>query len=71
MGTELVYQIVGGIIFSTIGIYLLKAAKRRGNFIWMGIGFALIVYCYFVSNAWAVFGIGSGLCALAYLTRYY
>jgi len=43
--------------------------KRFGQVKPLAIGVALMVYPYFVSEAWLVFAIGAVLCFLLYLTR--
>jgi len=70
MNTSLIFQLFGGFIFSVIGFYLLKNAKKRANIKWVFIGLAMLIYCYFIYDPWAVWGIGLGLCGLAYFTRF-
>jgi len=65
-----IQSLIAGLIFGICGVYLLKAAKTRANLYWVPIGVGLIGYTYFVSNPFLLWGIGSLLLFLAYLTRY-
>lgn len=51
--------LVGG-----IGFVLVAYGKKQARYPHMGIGLALMVYPYFVSNAWLILLIGAALCAL-------
>ncbi|MEQ1875162.1 MAG: hypothetical protein ABL958_00860 [Bdellovibrionia bacterium] len=58
--------LLASFIFGVIGIFLAKWAKQEGNFNLLFIGLGLMFYPYFVENIWLVWGIGFGLCGLAY-----
>ena len=58
--------IAASLLFSTIGILLLKEAKRRSNLKLIPIAILLMGYTYFTSNPWMDWGVGFALCALAY-----
>jgi hypothetical protein len=45
--------------------------KKQARFSSMAIGVALIVYPYFVSALWLLWGIGIALCAALYYFRDY
>ena len=51
-------QIMAGILFGIVGMYLLRLSKKRPNFPFMLIGIALIVYPYFVSSDWLTWIVG-------------
>ena len=61
--------IMSGFIFGVIGFYLFKEGKKRLNFAWVAIGVALMAYTLFVSGPWLDWGLGFGLCGLAYYYR--
>jgi len=62
-------SLLAGIIFGTIGFYMIRESRRRGN-LWMAlIGLALMSYTYFTPNPWVDWGGGVALCALAYNLR--
>jgi hypothetical protein len=56
-----VSSLIGGLVFGVFGIYLLRYGKKESNFTKMMIGLTLLVFPYFIYNAWAVWGIGTGL----------
>jgi len=62
-------SIFGAILFGAIGMGAFVHGKRVGQVKPLAIGVALMVYPYFVSEAWLVFAIGAVLCFLLYLTR--
>ena len=53
--------LIGGFLFSGVGVVALGWGKRQGSVHAMLCGAALMVYPYFVSNVWAVYGLGVGL----------
>ena len=63
------WNIIGGIIFSIIGWYAFWHGKKEKNWRAMVIGIALMVYSYFVSNAFLAFAIGIALTAALYFWR--
>ena len=55
--------LAGSILFSIFGYAAYRWGKntsRRGPY-WIGI--ALMVYPYFISNTWLMYGVGVALCA--------
>ena len=62
-------NLLGGLIFSTIGLVMLGQGKRNSNATKMVIGAVMIVYPYFVSNAVWMFGIGGALAAALIIFR--
>lgn len=58
-----------GFIFGVIGMYLIKRGRDQSDLWWIGIGIAMIVYPYFFSNGYFVWGIGGVLVWAAYLFR--
>lgn len=57
------------ILFGFIGLGLLSYGKKMASWKPLAAGFALIAYPYFVDGAWALYGIGVGICALLYAFR--
>ncbi len=61
--------ILGGLIFSSLGLIALKYGRSRGGPRAMVIGAALIVYPYFMPNTGALYVVGIGLVAAFFLFR--
>ncbi len=59
-------SIAAGLLFGTIGLWLLREAKRRGNLKLIPLAILLMAYSYFTSNPYVDWGLGFALCALAY-----
>jgi hypothetical protein len=62
-------NIIAGLIFGSIGFVAFMYGKKQQSWRAMGIGIALMVYPYFVANAWALYGIGIALTAALYYWR--
>ncbi|MEK7764770.1 MAG: hypothetical protein AAB368_00900 [bacterium] len=61
--------IVGGVLFSAIGVFLLRRGKAEAN-VWSLItGVGLLLFPYFVGDGLELWGIGVGLIALAWIKR--
>lgn len=58
--------IISGLLFGIIGMWLLGRGRKRGNFKLVAISFALMFYPYFTTGPWADWGVGVGLCGLAW-----
>lgn len=58
-----------GLIFGLIGVAGLTYGRRNALWRPMGIGLALIVFPYFVSQIWLLYAIGIGLCGALYFWR--
>jgi hypothetical protein len=58
--------LIAGFVFGIIGLWLLKEAKKQANFPLLFTALALILYPYFIDNPWLAWGLGIGLCGLAY-----
>ncbi len=56
-------------MFGVCGIYFLHSGRKEGNAWGMLIGGALLVYPYFVVNAYLTWGIGVALVGLAWYKR--
>lgn len=61
-----VSNIIAGFIFSIIGWYLYREGKRRLNISIVVIGILLMTYTWFTNTPLATWGVGVGLCLLAY-----
>jgi hypothetical protein len=62
-------EIVCSLIFSVIGVWLFRKAKKETNFTLLFIAVALMFYSYFTKGPLADWGVGLGLCGLAYYFR--
>jgi hypothetical protein len=62
------YSILAGIVFSTIGIGAFSYGKKLDLWQPRVIGLGLMIYPYFISNLWFLWGIG---CALLVLLWFY
>ncbi len=58
-----------GLLFSSIGLGLFLYGRKQGAAVPLVCGLALIIYPYFVSNAYLLVGIGVALTALPYILR--
>lgn len=58
-------SLLAGFIFGVIGVYLIKYAKDKGNIPQILIGIGLLLYPYFISNAYLVWALGFALLAMA------
>ena len=63
--------LLAGLIFGVIGTAAFMYGKKQARFSAMAIGAALVVYPYFVSALWLLWGIGLALCAALYYFRDY
>ena len=66
LGGFSISTLIAGFIYGTIGVYIIKRARDTANIANFIIGIALLVYPFFISNAYAVWGIGAVLVAVAY-----
>lgn len=62
-------QLIGGFVFSSIGLVAFVYGKRMHVWKPMLIGFALMAFPYFVEDAIALCGIGAALSAGLFLFR--
>ena len=58
--------LVSAFIFGVIGIWMFKRGKQRLEYRIIFISIALMIYPYFTDGPWADWGVGLGLCGLAY-----
>ncbi len=54
-------SLIAGFIFGVAGVFFIKAAKREANLRLLAFGVALLIFPYFVSNAYIAWAIGIGL----------
>ena len=66
IGNFSVGSLIAGFIFGTYGFVVAKTALRDGNMSAVGFGGTLIVYSYFIQNAWLCWGIGTVLSVFAF-----
>ena len=65
----IIARLLGGLLFSTIGLVAFRHGRSRGGMRAIGIGAALMVYPYFVPNAIALYVIGTALVAGLFIFR--
>ena len=58
-----------GVLFGSIGLCFFIYGKRQGAPVQLNCGLLLMVFPYFVSNAWATALIGALLTAIPYFVR--
>jgi hypothetical protein len=58
------YNILAGLIFGTLGLGAFSYGKKLERWQPVAIGLALMLYPYFFSNVWLVWGLGLGLLVL-------
>lgn len=59
--------IASSLLFSTIGIWLLRQVKPRSNLKLIPIALGLMAYSYFTSGPLLDWGVGFALCLVAYM----
>lgn len=62
-------NLLGGLLFSTIGLIAFGQGKRQSNVRRMWISAALMIYPYFIPNAILMFVLGIGLTAALLIFR--
>ena len=62
-------SIMAGFIYGVFGVYLLKRGKSEAHVPHILIGLGLLLYTFFVTNVWLVWGIGALGLLLAYWLR--
>ena len=58
-------------LFSSIGFVAFSYGKKQSNPKPLVVGLILMIYPYFISNLWAIYGVGFLLCAGLYFFRDY
>jgi hypothetical protein len=61
--------LMAGFVFGVFGLYLLRWGRKTAHTWHMIIGLALMIYPYFVSGPFLIWGTGAGLMLLAYWLR--
>jgi hypothetical protein len=61
--------LMSGLLFGLLGFYIFRHGTKDINYAWIFIGIALMSYTIFVSGPVADWGIGIGLCGVAYCYR--
>ncbi|MGZ3795975.1 MAG: hypothetical protein ACXVB1_06405 [Pseudobdellovibrionaceae bacterium] len=59
-------SLVAGLIFGTVGFWLLGHGRKNANNRNVVMGLVLMMYPYFVSGAWLTWGVGIALCGYLY-----
>ena len=62
-------NLFAGLLFGAIGLAVFSYGKKMAAAKPMIFGVALMAYPYFVSQTWALYGIGTALCVALYLFR--
>ena len=58
-----------GVVFGAIGSGFFIYGKRQGSLVPLVCGIALMVFPYFIANAWGTFAVGALLMAIPYFVR--
>jgi len=59
-------SLMAGFVFGVAGMFFIKAAKREGNFRALMFGIALLLFPYFVENAYLCWTLGIVLTVIGY-----
>ena len=59
-------SIIAGILFGIVGLIIFRHGRRNINNRNVFLGLLLMIYPYFVSNAWLNWGVGFLICAVIY-----
>lgn len=62
-------SLFGAIVFGSVGLAAFVYGKKSGLIKPTLIGIALMVYPYFIEQAWMVFAVGFALCFSLYVFR--
>ena len=57
----MISNLIGGFIFGSIGFVAFVYGKKMALYRTMWIGLVLMVYPYFISSNWALYGVGTAL----------
>lgn len=63
----MVANLIGGLLFGTIGLIAFIYGKRQSRFKTLGIGIALMAYPYFISDTAGVYLVGVVLVAALFI----
>jgi hypothetical protein len=58
-----------GVVFGAIGSGYFLYGKRQAALVPLACGLLLMVFPYFISNAWATVGVGAALMAIPWFMR--
>ncbi len=67
MGDISLSSLAAGFVFGVIGFWLFKEGRRKAEVRLALLGVTLMGYSYFTGSPLADWGIGLGLCGLAYM----
>jgi hypothetical protein len=62
-------NLFSSLLFSLIGMAYIVYGKKEQDFLFLGIGFALAIYPYFVDNVWIMIALGLVLAAAPFFIR--
>lgn len=66
---SMVGDLIGNIVFGAIGFVAFVYGKKMALYRTMTIGLVLMIFPYFVSGNWALYGIGTALTAAMFLWK--
>ena len=69
VGKWSVLGIIGGLLFSTFGVYFIKLGRKDANIHHLGIGLVLLVFPMLVQNVALLWALGTFLLFLGYRFR--
>ena len=58
--------IMAALVFGIWGMYFIRQAKKEGNLKQLVVGVVLLIYPYFISDAYLLWGLGVGLTAMGF-----
>jgi hypothetical protein len=59
-------SLLAGFTFGVAGVFFIKAAKREANLRLLFLGITLLIFPYFVSNAYFCWALGIALTVIGY-----
>lgn len=62
-------NLIGNLLFSSVGFVAFVYGKKQGLWKTAVLGIALMVYPYFIPNAWLMYGVGAALCSGLFFLR--
>jgi CDP-diglyceride synthetase len=69
IGNLSMWGLIGGLLFSSAGVFAFLYGKKKSNAAFIVIGILLALYTFFVQQTVAIFAIGAALCGALYFFR--
>ncbi len=58
--------LLAGLLFGVLGVYFFRVGRRDVKTDLLAYGLILMIYPFFVTNDWLIWGIGAGVTALCF-----